>query len=78
MKVEHLGWAIWQALVCAMGMAAAAVGVSDSETKLAQTTPYGGPASAYGIISKTQLWPDCTTTRQSRPPQPPAFEHRRS
>ena len=30
-------------------------GVSDSEIKLGQTSPYSGPASAYSVIAKTQL-----------------------
>jgi branched-chain amino acid transport system substrate-binding protein len=61
MNTKHLGGAIWLALTCAMGIAAAAAdkqygpGVSDSEIKIGQTTPYSGPASAYSIISKTQL-----------------------
>jgi hypothetical protein len=42
-----------------MGIAAAAAkyspGVSDSEIKIGQTTPYSGLASAYSTISKTQL-----------------------
>ena len=29
-------------------------GVSDSEIKIGQTMPYSGPASAYGIIGKTE------------------------
>ena len=61
MTAKHLGAAIWLALICAVGMAAAAAdkqygpGVNDSEIKIGQTTPYSGPASAYSIISKTQL-----------------------
>jgi branched-chain amino acid transport system substrate-binding protein len=30
-------------------------GVTDSEIKLGQTSPYSGPASAYNVIAKTQL-----------------------
>ena len=30
-------------------------GVSDTEIKLGQTSPYSGPASAYSVIAKTQL-----------------------
>jgi branched-chain amino acid transport system substrate-binding protein len=30
-------------------------GASDNEIKVGQTTPYSGPASAYGTISKTQV-----------------------
>src|SRR5664279_2248310 len=30
------------------------VGASDTEIKIGQTAPYSGPASAYGILGKTQ------------------------
>src|SRR5579871_6753112 len=30
-------------------------GVSDTEIKIGQTMPYSGPASAYGVIGKTDL-----------------------
>jgi branched-chain amino acid transport system substrate-binding protein len=50
------------ALISALGLAAAAgadkqygPGVSDVEIKIGQTTAYSGPASAYGIISRTQV-----------------------
>ena len=32
-----------------------APGVTDTEIKLGQTSPYSGPASAYSVIAKTQL-----------------------
>src|SRR5450631_3666299 len=31
-----------------------AVGVTDKEIKIGQTMPYSGPASAYGVIGKTE------------------------
>ena len=31
------------------------VGVTDTEIKLGQTSPYSGPASAYSVIAKAQL-----------------------
>jgi branched-chain amino acid transport system substrate-binding protein len=34
--------------------AADAVGVTDKEIKIGQTMPYSGPASAYGVIGKTE------------------------
>ena len=33
--------------------AANAPGVTDTEIKIGQTMPYSGPASAYGVIGKT-------------------------
>jgi branched-chain amino acid transport system substrate-binding protein len=45
-------------LVLATGLALAAgqygPGASDSEIKIGNTVPYSGPASAYGIIGKTE------------------------
>src|ERR1700675_3305841 len=32
-----------------------APGVTDAEIKIGQTMPYSGPASAYGVIGKTEL-----------------------
>ena len=29
-------------------------GATDTEIKIGQTTPYSGPASAYGLVGKTQ------------------------
>jgi branched-chain amino acid transport system substrate-binding protein len=50
------------AFVFALGMGAAVCadkqygpGVSDTEIKIGQTTAYSGPASAYGLLSKTQV-----------------------
>ena len=34
--------------------AANAPGVTDTEIKIGQTMPYSGPASAYGVIGKTE------------------------
>ena len=31
-----------------------APGVTDTEIKIGQTMPYSGPASAYGVIGKTE------------------------
>jgi len=55
----------WQPLIIAaiLSIASAATaaekkygpGVSDTEIKLGQTSPYSGPASAYSVIAKTQL-----------------------
>jgi branched-chain amino acid transport system substrate-binding protein len=35
-------------------LAANAPGITDSEIKIGQTMPYSGPASAYGVIGKTE------------------------
>src|SRR5579863_2049206 len=35
--------------------AANAPGITDSEIKIGQTMPYSGPASAYGVIGRTEL-----------------------
>ncbi len=35
--------------------AANAPGITDTEIKIGQTMPYSGPASAYGVIGKTEL-----------------------
>jgi branched-chain amino acid transport system substrate-binding protein len=55
----------WQPLIIAAILSIASVataaekkygpGVSDTEIKLGQTSPYSGPASAYSVIAKTQL-----------------------
>jgi branched-chain amino acid transport system substrate-binding protein len=44
------------ALATSAGAARAdnAVGVTDTEIKIGQTMPYSGPASAYGVIGKTE------------------------
>ena len=34
--------------------AANAPGVTDTEIKIGQTMPYSGPASAYGVLGRTQ------------------------
>ncbi|MGO9427794.1 ABC transporter substrate-binding protein [Rhodoblastus sp.] len=36
------------------GWAANAPGISDTEIKIGQTMPYSGPASAYGVIGRTE------------------------
>ncbi len=36
------------------GLAANAPGVTDKEIKIGQTAPYSGPASAYGVIGRTE------------------------
>jgi branched-chain amino acid transport system substrate-binding protein len=55
----------WQPLIIAAILSIASVasaaekkygpGVSDTDIKLGQTSPYSGPASAYSVIAKTQL-----------------------
>ena len=49
---------IAMALTGAMGLAAAQKkydpGASDTEIKIGQSTPYSGPASAYGTIGKAE------------------------
>ena len=55
----------WRALIVAACVSVAhpalaaeknyAPGVSDTEIKLGQTSPYSGPASAYSVIAKAQL-----------------------
>ena len=44
---------------CAQGFRAAraenAPGVTDTEIKIGQTMPYSGPASAYGVVGRTEL-----------------------
>jgi len=55
----------WEAIIVAAAISATTVavaaerkyssGVTDSEIKLGQTSPYSGPASAYSVIAKTQL-----------------------
>src|ERR1700760_984122 len=57
----------WQAIVAAAVVSMASIpathaadkkygpGVTDTEIKLGQTSPYSGPASAYSVIAKTQL-----------------------
>ena len=44
------------ALACGSraAFAANAPGVTDTEIKFGQTMPYSGPASAYGVIGKTE------------------------
>ena len=43
-------------LACGLAFAAGQYGpgVSDTEIKIGNTMPYSGPASAYGIIGKTE------------------------
>ena len=41
-------------LICAAGQYGP--GASDSEIKIGNTAPYSGPASAYGVMPKTE---DC-------------------
>jgi branched-chain amino acid transport system substrate-binding protein len=60
----------WQAVIAATVISATSIsvtsaavaadkkygpGVTDTEIKLGQTSPYSGPASAYSVIAKTQL-----------------------
>jgi branched-chain amino acid transport system substrate-binding protein len=54
----------WQATIIAAVLSITAAtaaekkygtGVSDTEIKIGQTSPYSGPASAYSVIAKTQL-----------------------
>ena len=56
----------WQAIIAAAVISATTSaagaadrkygpGVTDTEIKLGQTSPYSGPASAYSVIAKTQL-----------------------
>jgi branched-chain amino acid transport system substrate-binding protein len=55
----------WEAIIVAAVLSATtaavaaekqyAPGVTDTEIKLGQTSPYSGPASAYSVIAKTQL-----------------------
>ncbi len=55
----------WQAIIAAAVISATSAagaadkkygpGVTDTEIKLGQTSPYSGPASAYSVIAKTQL-----------------------
>ena len=55
----------WQPLVLAIALSITAAataaekkygpGVTDTEIKLGQTSPYSGPASAYSVIAKAQL-----------------------
>jgi len=60
----------WQAVIAAAIISATSIsvtsaavaadkkygpGVTDTEIKLGQTSPYSGPASAYSVIAKTQL-----------------------
>ena len=53
-------WPVWLALVGALVTTGAALaekqygpGVSDTEIKLGNTSPYSGPASAYGVIGRS-------------------------
>jgi branched-chain amino acid transport system substrate-binding protein len=45
--------AAYSAQGCPVARAENAPGVTDTEIKIGQTMPYGGPASAYGVISRT-------------------------
>lgn len=59
----------WQAIIAATAISITSIaatsavaadkkygpGVTDTEIKLGQTSPYSGPASAYSVIAKTQL-----------------------
>jgi hypothetical protein len=52
---------VWAALVCTVMASPGAlaqknydIGASDMEIKIGNTMPYSGPASAYGVIGKTE------------------------
>jgi branched-chain amino acid transport system substrate-binding protein len=47
-SVAYLASGVWP------GWAANAPGISDTEIKMGQTMPYSGPASAYGVIGRTE------------------------
>src|SRR5271169_3170563 len=47
-SAAYLASGVWPA------WAANAPGVTDAEIKIGQTMPYSGPASAYGVIGKTE------------------------
>jgi branched-chain amino acid transport system substrate-binding protein len=47
-SAAYLASAVWPA------RAANAPGVTDTEIKIGQTMPYSGPASAYGVVGRTQ------------------------
>ena len=53
---QLLAGAAASAAVFSIGRARAAnaPGVTDKEIKIGQTMPYSGPASAYGVIGKTE------------------------
>jgi branched-chain amino acid transport system substrate-binding protein len=47
-SAAYLASGVWPA------RAANAPGVTDTEIKIGQTMPYSGPASAYGVLGRTQ------------------------
>ena len=47
-STAYLASGLWPA------RAANAPGVTDTEIKIGQTMPYSGPASAYGVLGRTQ------------------------
>src|SRR5665811_126916 len=53
---QFLAAAAASATVFSIGRARAAnaPGITDKEIKIGQTMPYSGPASAYGVIGKTE------------------------
>src|ERR1700733_3194542 len=47
--------AAYSAQGCCAARAENAPGVTDTEIKIGQTMPYSGPASAFGVIGRTEL-----------------------
>jgi branched-chain amino acid transport system substrate-binding protein len=54
-KVSFIAGAALLALAAGSAAAENAPGVTATEIKIGQTMPYSGPASAYGVIGKTEL-----------------------
>ncbi|MCA8926859.1 MAG: ABC transporter substrate-binding protein [Alphaproteobacteria bacterium] len=53
MQLKALLTSVGVAVLASFGVQAQTVGVTDTTIKIGNTSPYSGPASAYGVIGKT-------------------------